>query len=1009
MANLARIKANVAKMAAQNAPIADIDGYIAAEGVTVDDVRNFKMPSAAPAQPQAPSGLYNNATAGLNDVIYRTLGAPVDLANTALRAGAAGVHALGGPDIELPVDTVGGHQSIADMFSKVGTNDPSKVVASGPLDQIARAAGEGAGYAIAPDMALTGLSRAGAIAPNLAELLRPMTGGADSLPQLAGNAFTGATAGVGSQVAQNVAPDNLKPVASIAGGLAGGLAGSMAASVPGMVHAGAGVARDFAQPFSTEGQQQMAGQQLRAAATDPQAAMDALASRQPGLPGDMPTTFQASGDMGIGGLERGVAARNPAEFMQRRADQNSARLDALASIQQQGAPEKAAAAVRQRLAGIQQQADASIKAAVGNANQAVTNLVPRVAPENVGSQLRQDVEAARAAAKQQETQLWDAVDPDGTFALNVGGAQQRLQAIRKGMTPMAKPPSGEEAAIYSAFGKAKGSVLPLRQVIDLQTRLKDAMRQERINSGDSAAYRRMSMLNGSIERDLDNAIVSRVRQEQQAVAAGQMAPEETIAASINNWVSNWRTRQSEQAAGFDSGTSGGGNASGRASSSTRVSGATGEGGFRPGGPPGNPGLSADALQPNTDQDAVQRLRDARAATLNRVNTFDNSTLGPISARPSTVSPYDMPAGTVPGQVFFSGPGSPEAIARLRSAVGDNRALQSVEQYANDRLQLAAMRPDGTLDPNKAAAWMRGHADALRVMPGIASRMLAAVRSSLNADQAAKTGAQSVADASEGIAGRLAGVTEPNDVSRIVGGIFSRQDAAGQMMKARAAIGNDPEALDGLKRAVVDHIASQFVGNTEAGTSGLGTMKSDAFQTFLTRNKGALKAAGFNDSQIASMKMIADSLQRANRSIASVRLPGGSNTTQDILASKAIDGAPTMMAKIAVAVTLATHTAGIAGGIATGIAGALQRHGIEQVDDLVKQAMLDPNLALELMRRVKPGDEVKLAGTIGERFLQSLDRTAQRATRGAAAATEGIITVRGRDGSTARVPAMAGAR
>lgn len=50
MADLARIKRNVAKMAAQNAPETDIDGYIASEGVTVDDVRNFRSegPTADP-------------------------------------------------------------------------------------------------------------------------------------------------------------------------------------------------------------------------------------------------------------------------------------------------------------------------------------------------------------------------------------------------------------------------------------------------------------------------------------------------------------------------------------------------------------------------------------------------------------------------------------------------------------------------------------------------------------------------------------------------------------------------------------------------------------------------------------------------------------------------------------------------------------------------------------------------------------------------------------------------
>lgn len=41
MPDFARIKRNVAKMAAQNAPIEDIDGYIESEGATVEQIRNF--------------------------------------------------------------------------------------------------------------------------------------------------------------------------------------------------------------------------------------------------------------------------------------------------------------------------------------------------------------------------------------------------------------------------------------------------------------------------------------------------------------------------------------------------------------------------------------------------------------------------------------------------------------------------------------------------------------------------------------------------------------------------------------------------------------------------------------------------------------------------------------------------------------------------------------------------------------------------------------------------------
>ncbi len=53
MADLARIKSNVAKMAAQGAPEEDIDGYIASEGVTIDDVRNFKLTPPTPTPQQA--------------------------------------------------------------------------------------------------------------------------------------------------------------------------------------------------------------------------------------------------------------------------------------------------------------------------------------------------------------------------------------------------------------------------------------------------------------------------------------------------------------------------------------------------------------------------------------------------------------------------------------------------------------------------------------------------------------------------------------------------------------------------------------------------------------------------------------------------------------------------------------------------------------------------------------------------------------------------------------------
>lgn len=55
MADIAKVKRNVAKMASMNAPEEDIDGYIASEGLTVDDIRNFKGGINVEKTPQSQS------------------------------------------------------------------------------------------------------------------------------------------------------------------------------------------------------------------------------------------------------------------------------------------------------------------------------------------------------------------------------------------------------------------------------------------------------------------------------------------------------------------------------------------------------------------------------------------------------------------------------------------------------------------------------------------------------------------------------------------------------------------------------------------------------------------------------------------------------------------------------------------------------------------------------------------------------------------------------------------
>lgn len=108
-----------------------------------------------------------------------------------------------------------------------------------------------------------------------------------------------------------------------------------------------------------------------------------------------------------------------------------------------------------------------------------------------------------------------------------------------------------------------------------------------------------------------------------------------------------------------------------------------------------------------------------------------------------------------------------------------------------------------------------------------------------------------------------------------------------------------------------------------------------------------------------MQAIADDLYRANRSITAVKLPGGSNTTQDVLAAAKGDSRRTILSKLAIAAL--GSTAGELGGGAIAILGAnavtaARKAGQNSIDDLVRDALLHPDRAALLLstRPFEPG-------------------------------------------------------
>jgi hypothetical protein len=73
------------------------------------------------------------------------------------------------------------------------------------------------------------------------------------------------------------------------------------------------------------------------------------------------------------------------------------------------------------------------------------------------------------------------------------------------------------------------------------------MRDELSTKGETSTYRRLTMLRGAVEDSISGAVENRSSQEAQAVATGQMSPEDTMAAKLQANFNDWKGARSEAA------------------------------------------------------------------------------------------------------------------------------------------------------------------------------------------------------------------------------------------------------------------------------------------------------------------------------------------------------------------------------------------------------------------------------------------------------------------------------
>jgi hypothetical protein len=651
--------------------------------------------------------------------------------------------------------------------------------------------------------------------------------------------------------------------------------------------------------FTPEGRERAVANDLRRNATDPEALVGKIdAGSTELIPGSKPTLYQATGDSGIANLERGVSTRNPVPFQDLRAQQNAARHNAVEGLAPTDAqPGLVSQKIETQLRGISDDFDSRIAAAVSERDQAVSGMGGAGERAAYGEQFRATLKEAKKAEKEQVDALYARIDPDDTLALDIGGVKQAATEIRSKL-PKAAKMAQEEARLHEVLDSLP-DVEKFTEIRALRSELLDAIRNERVSNGETQALRRMTQLQASIERTIGAAAEAPAARPKVSDVGRNTSP-----------------------------------------------------------------LADDGLTPNFGPEDAARYRMASAAHREMSEKFKGGPVGKVLHAGKNAE-FGVVDSEVAGKLFNGGGRSKEDVEAFAAAVGDRKvAARQLYDYAASDLRSKAMKDDGSLDPTKWRNWMDKHFYSLKTLDKLSGsmelrgRFMKASEAQRIVDELGAGKAQSVADFGGSAARHF--LNRENPVAA-VGTALDEPFPVRAMQELRAMVGTDKEALDGLRRGVLEHLKMKFVGTAEAGDTGLNFWSSDGFQKYIRQHQKAL-AVVFTPDQFKVLNAMAADLRRANRSIVGGKLPGGSNTAQDAIAATRGGRMGSMLEHLTAAGVGGAAGAAVGGPVggavgaavgavaAKGVVGLYRKLGPGKINALLEEAVLDPALARALLTK-----------------------------------------------------------
>lgn len=926
----------------------------AALGIDTTQAQSYQ-PTKPPEAKGA--GVASNFAAGANRVIFGALGAPVDFATGAMNLVPRGINAVTGSQIAgmrldpsgkvlslsgrtaaglIPTiqNPVGGSQWLGQQFGKVSV-DPNSVQPTNEAERMAQAAG--GAVAAVPVMALGGLGAQalgveGGVSGSVANAIRSSAG--ETMPAAALTATASGVGGATGQAAEDKAPDWAKPYVSLAGNIAG--AGAVTAGARGLQAGGSLITRKAGEmgigsrqdlngikatdaqvnaagnklstaigpegqqtierSLATEKEAQGLEQQLQSANLSPNDRADieqqlqGIQERRVNLvPGSNPTTAQIAQTPGASDLETAVRVANGPEFQARAQQQNNAQVAQMQGLEpNQGEPASVGQMFANHLQALDQAGQQQIASQAGTV-QGLTDAAGGRAPTaQYGGQIREALQAAEAPEHAAASQAFKAIDPEGTWAVS----SSPLKAIGKQLSTEVSPTAQTDGQTNALLARAQAlpGVIKFSSISQMRADANDALKRLMRTGTAPSEVRRLTIFKQGLD--------------------------DTIAQSINDRAS------------FDPGIA------------QRLQGTI------------EAGQGAAPLIPNVGEAEAQKYYGAVGQWKDLKQKFGQGGVGAVLKEND--QGFKVPEGNVPSKIFTGGPTEPGEVERFITAVGgpDNAADIGRNVLANDLRTRGIIDQTGLVAANKFQNWRAQHAPTLSQFPGLDDQFANIQKAQETLD--AVTGAHKAAinEFNNSAAAQFIHADPMVAIRRA----FGTPNPTETFTNLAQAVRGNPAAENGLKRAVVDYIVQRH-SSAVPSVDGIDMLKAAGFRKWVDGNKGPLRAL-FGGQGMQSLEMVAADLRR--KAMGPQAVAGSQTAVHGARALRTGIGQAAHGASLTMLTLLGEHVGealgahSLVGAVALPAAGmvvnAMRQAGIHNINDLVTEAMLHPELARTLMEK-----------------------------------------------------------